>query len=198
MKNLMPISIDVYNLLLSKGVKEDEILTVINNIQRDIEEHFEVDIEIEEQYFNLLQDIVWYNFERKDTTTLQDIGRLYPSFMTAFDDSDELKYEDISNVKSNLEDIKKKLNKNTCYLVQLSGKDELFQDKSSKIFYIDKRKEKQIDKEKRQKNSITCVIQEDLNSYHMEKIKINNVIDTLLLGIEKAERNHSKIVINFI
>ena len=70
MKNLMPISTKVYNLLTGEGIQEEEILEVMNNIQRDIAEHFEVKIDIEEQYFNLLQDIVWYNLERKEKRKL--------------------------------------------------------------------------------------------------------------------------------
>ena len=54
MKNLMPISTKVYNLLIGEGIQEEEILEVMNNIQRDIAEHFEVKIDIEEQYFNLV------------------------------------------------------------------------------------------------------------------------------------------------
>ena len=53
MKNLMPISTKVYNLLIGEGIQEEEILEVMNNIQRDIAEHFEVKIDIEEQYFNV-------------------------------------------------------------------------------------------------------------------------------------------------
>ena len=198
MKNLMPISTKVYNLLIDEGIKEEEILEVINNIQRDIAEHFEVKINIEEQYFNLLQDVVWYNLEREEKSNITDIGRLYPSFMYLCDDGNEIKYEEINGLKNNLIDIKNKLNNNICYLVQLSGAEKLFEDKNSKVFYIDKRNDKKEEKIKREQNSITCLIQEDIKSYHMENIKINTVIDVLIGAIEKAEKNKSKIVINFI
>lgn len=198
MKNLMPISTKVYNLLLDEGIKEEEILEVINNIQRDIAEHFEVKINIEEQYFNLLQDVVWYNLERKEKSSIVDIGRLYPSFMYLCDNGNEIKYEEINGLKNNLIDIKNKLNNNICYLVQLSGAEKLFEDKNSKVFYIDKRNDKKEEKIKREQNSITCLIQEDIKSYHMENIKINTVIDVLMGAIEKAEKDKSKIVINFI
>lgn len=198
MKNLMPISTKVYNLLIGEGIQEEEILEVMNNIQRDIAKHFEVKIDIEEQYFNLLQDIVWYNLERKEKRNITDIGRLYPSFMYLCDNGNEIPYEEINGLKNNLIDIKKKLNDSICYLVQLSGAEKLFEDKNSKVFYIDKRKNKKEEKEKRETNSITCVIQEDIKSYHMENIKINTVIDVLIGAIEKAEKNKSKIVINFI
>ena len=68
MKNLMPISTKVYNLLIGEGIQEEEILEVMNNIQRDIAEHFEVKIDIEEQYFNLLQDIIILCTSNKDYT----------------------------------------------------------------------------------------------------------------------------------
>ena len=188
MKNLMPISTKVYNLLIGEGIQEEEILEVMNNIQRDIAEHFEVKIDIEEQYFNLLQDIVWYNLERKEKRNI----------MYLCDNGNEKPYEEINGLKNNLIDIKKKLNDSICYLVQLSGAEKLFENKSSKVFYIDKRKNKKEEKAKRETNSITCVIQEDIKSYHMENIKINTVIDVLIGAIEKAEKNKSKIVINFI
>ena len=194
----MPISTKVYNLLIGEGIQEAEILEVMNNIQRDIAEHFEVKIDIEEQYFNLLQDIVWYNLERKEKRNITDIGRLYTSFMYLCDNGNEIPYEEINGLKNNLIDIKKKLNDSICYLVQLSGAEKLFEDKSSKVFYIDKRKNKKEEKAKRETNSITSVIQEDIKSYHMENIKINTVIDVLIGAIEKAEKNKSKIVINFI
>ena len=114
------------------------------------------------------------------------------------DNGNEIPYEEINGLKNNLIDIKKKLNDSICYLVQLSGAEKLFEDKSSKVFYIDKRKNKKEEKAKRETNSITCVIQEDIKSYHMENIKINTVIDVLIGAIEKAEKNKSKIIINFI
>ena len=45
---------------------------------------------------------------------------------------------------------------------------------------------------------ITCVIKEQVSVYKMEEIKLNNVIDTLLDAIEKAEKNHSNIEVTFL
>ena len=36
MKNLMPISTDVYDLLIDKGIKENEVIDVLKNILSDI------------------------------------------------------------------------------------------------------------------------------------------------------------------
>ena len=159
MKNLMPISTDVYDLLIDKGIKENEVIDVLKNILSDITSHYSVQIKLEENYFNMLQDIV--------------------------------------SVSDNLKDIKEKLK--DCYIVQLTGPNALFENPFTKIRYVDKRKNKQIQKSVRKtKNMITCVIKEQVIVYKMEEIKLNNVIDTLLDAIEKAEKNHSNIEVTFL
>ena len=84
MKNLMPISTDVYDLLMDKGIKENEVIDVLKNILSDITSHYSVQIKLEENYFNMLQDIVWYNLEKQDENDLSNVGRMYPSFQSLF------------------------------------------------------------------------------------------------------------------
>lgn len=197
MKNLMPISTDVYDLLIDKGIKENEVIDVLKNILSDITSHYSVQIKLEENYFNMLQDIVWYNLEKQDENDLSNVGRMYPSFQSLFDVENKLEYKDIVSVSDNLKDIKEKLK--DCYIVQLTGPNVLFENPFTKIRYVDKRKNKQIQKSVRKtKNMITCVIKEQVIVYKMEEIKLNNVIDTLLDAIEKAEKNHSNIEVTFL
>ena len=197
MKNLMPISTDVYDLLMDKGIKENEVIDVLKNILSDITSHYSVQIKLEENYFNMLQDIVWYNLEKQDENDLSNVGRMYPSFQFLFDVENKLEYKDIVSVSDNLKDIKEKLK--DCYIVQLTGPNALFENPFTKICYVDKRKNKQIQKSvHKTKNMITCVIKELVSVYKMEEIKLNNVIDTLLDAIEKAEKNHSNIEVTFL
>lgn len=197
MKNLMPISTDVYDLLIDKGIKENEVIDVLKNILSDITSHYSVQVELEENYFNMLQDIVWYNLEKQDENDLSNVGRIYPSFQSLFDVENKLEFKDIVSVSDNLKSIKEKLK--DCYIVQLTGPNELFEKPSTKIYYVDKRKNKKIQKSvKKTKNMITCVIKEQVSVYKMEEIKLNNVIDTLLDAIEKAEKNHSNIEVTFL
>ena len=197
MQNLMPISGKVYDLLIKEGITEEHILEVINNIQRDIESHYAVKLVIEEAYFNLTKDIIWYNLERADhLNTLEDFGSKYTHFMTLFDDGNEIRYDELIEVLTDVQRIKKDL-KGSCNLVHLTGNEELFELKT-KVHFIDKRKNKQIEKKRKEKNSLVCTVSEELSAYKMEEIKINSLLETLIEGLEKALKNHSKVTVTFV
>lgn len=197
MQNLMPISGKVYDLLIKEGIAEEHILEVINNIQRDIESHYAVKLVIEEAYFNLAKDMIWYNLERADhLNTLEDFGSKYKHFMNLFDNGNEILYDELVEVLTDVQRIKKDLN-GSCNLAQLTGNEELFELKA-KVHFIDKRKDKQIEKKKKEKNSLVCTVSEELSAYKMEEIKINSLLETLIEGLEKALRNHSKVTVTFV
>jgi hypothetical protein len=193
----MPISGKVYDLLIKEGIAEEHILEVINNIQRDIESHYAVKLVIEEAYFNLTKDMIWYNLERADhLNTLEDFGSKYKRFMNLFDNGNEILYDELIEVLTDVQRIKRDLNGN-CNLVQLTGNEELFELKT-KVYFIDKRKDKQIEKKKKEKNSLVCTVSEELSAYKMEEIKINSLLETLIEGLEKALKNHSKVTVTFV
>lgn len=197
MQNLMPTTTKVYDLLIAEGVAEEDILEVINNIQRDIEEHYAVRIIIEENYFNMLKDMVWYNLERgKHKKTLADFGSKYRWFMELFDEANEIKYDDLIEVLTCVERIKKDLRPEH-NLVQLLGSEKLFSLKAN-VYFIDKRENKGNDKSKREKDSVTCIIKESMSAYKLEEIKINSLIDSLIEALQKALKNHSKVVAEFV
>lgn len=197
--NLMPISQKVYDLLLKNNIKEYEVSSVLKNVYNDIVNNSIIHIKIEEMYFNMLKDIVWYNLERKENADdLKDFGSKYQSFMFCCDSTNIINASDVESIKNELVDIKKKLGDNKILLVQLTGKEELFVI-DSKVHFIDKRQTLEKTHTKRKsKEMLSCVIQDSLNAFEMEKIKINSVIDSLIKACEQSLKNSSMIGVDFI
>ena len=103
-----------------------------------------------------------------------------------------------NNMVKDIADIKKKLGDNKILLVQLTGKEELFVI-DSKVHFIDKRQTLEKTHTKRKsKEMLSCVIQDSLNAFEMEKIKINSVIDSLIKACEQSLKNSSMIGVDFI
>lgn len=198
MKNLMPISTKVLELLKNEGIEEYEYISVINNIKNNIESALEEVVELEDVYFNLTRDIVWYNFERDGMhDTLVDYGAKFPKFMHICDNDDFIIQEDFEGLYNELKKINELLNtKENIFFVTLNGKDELF-NKETKIHFIDKRKDKQEKRKKKNKNELICYIKEDLSCYKMEEIKVFMIVEKLLSAIEKAREKKSKIRVEF-
>lgn len=196
--NLTPIANKVVSLLEQNGIQEYELLSVLSNIFHDCKNNMVTTVSIEESYFNLLKDMVWYNFERKDnSSTLEDFGKTYKCFMFSCDEENVIQFESIENIKMELLDIKDKLEKTDALLVQLSGNEDLFNTKAT-IHFVDKRKNSVKKNTRKKKNELLCVINDSLSAHKMEQIKINSVIDELLLSLEKAEKNHTELRIEFI
>ena len=198
MKNLMPISTKVLDLLKQEGIEESEYISVINNIKNNIENSLEEVLTLEDVYFNLTRDIVWYNLERKNNAdTLVDYGSVYEKFMHLCDNGDYIEKDDFEHLYADAKRINEQLNtKSNIFFVTLSGKDDLF-NKETKIHFIDKRKEKQVSKSKKQKNMLVCYIKEDLSCYKMEEIKVYMVIENIMKAIENAIEKKSKIRVEF-
>ena len=194
MKNLTPISIKIKDFLLSQGIKEEEILDVLGNIYRNIYDNYSVDVEIEDVYFNLVRDTVWYNLERSDGEyTLASYGKHFPVFMNMCEDGNEV--SELSELYRELKKINEYFNTRKIYICTISGGDIHF-NKDSKIRFLDKRENKI---EKKTKGDLVCMIKEDMSAYKMEEIKIYSVIETLMQAIEKADkRKIDKLVIKFI
>ena len=117
--------------------------------------------------------------------------------MFSCDEENVIQFESIENIKMELLDIKDKLEKTDALLVQLSGNEDLFNTKAT-IHFVDKRKNSVKKNTRKKKNELLCVINDSLSAHKMEQIKINSVIDELLLSLEKAEKNHTELRIEFI
>ena len=196
--SLNDINKDIYDVFVKHDIKEHEMLTVYKNCYRDFEMNFISVITIEEKYFNILRDIIWYNFEHKNEKDLSMVGNVFPHFMSLFDEINEIKYDDVDVVANELKDIKKKIGNKNVYVVNLSGKEEAFNNINTKVNFIDKRKEKQFTNDKTSSKEITCYVYDELALKHMDVIKINNLIDTLLDALDRAKKNESKIGVEFI
>ena len=196
--SLNDINKDIYDVFVKHDIKEHEMLTVYKNCYRDFEMNFISVITIEEKYFNMLRDIIWCNFEHKNEKDLSAVGSVFSNFMFLFDESNEIKYDDIDAIANELKDIKKKVSNKNVYIVKLIGREEAFNDNKKKINFVDKRKEKQFTNDKTSSKEITCYVYDELALKHMDVIKINNLIDTLLDALDRAKKNESKIGVEFI
>ena len=131
MKNLTPISIKIKDFLLSQGIKEEEILDVLGNIYRNIYDNYSVDVEIEDVYFNLVRDTVWYNLERSDGEyTLASYGKHFPVFMNMCEDGNEV--SELSELYRELKKINEYFNTRKIYICTISGGDIHFNKDSKK------------------------------------------------------------------
>lgn len=197
--NLNDTSKKIYELLISLGIKENEILSVIENCYSDFKNNYVIDVEIEELYFNSLRDILWYNIERNEHKfTLEDFGSKFITFMNLCNNNSLILNDDIHSLFNELNDIKKIVNDTNTYLSSLTGNDDLFDDNSIAIKIIDNRHKKLEQSNQIIGKHIYCHIYESLSCYKMKLIKINALIDSLLFAIQKAERNKSYIKVKFI
>ena len=195
---MMPITQKIYKTLKQENIKEQEMLTVLRNVYHDLESHSESKVTVEELYFNIMKDVIWYNFERqKNADTLKDFGTKYKNIMFCCDEDNCVPLDKVGALREELKEVRKKLTNNDVLLTQLVGNEESF-DNDTKVHYLDKRKQTLIPYSKKPQGAITCIIKESLNSFKMEQIKINSVIDTLLTAIEKAEENKSNVIVEFI
>lgn len=196
--NLTPIAKKVVTLLEDNGIHEYELLSVLSNIFHDCKNNITTSVSIEEIYFNLLKDMVWYNIERKNNEdTLESFGKTYKHFMFSCDEENIINFDDVSSIKSELIDIKEKFSNTDVLFVQLSGNENLFST-NAKIHFIDKRKDSIKKNTRKKKDELLCVIKDSLSAHKMEQIKINSVIEELILSLEKAEKNHTELRIEFI
>ena len=77
-ESLMPMSKAMYELMKKEGIEDREMGSVLQNVRTDILNNSMSRVRLEEVYFNLLKDIVWYNFEREENAeSLKDIGKKY-------------------------------------------------------------------------------------------------------------------------
>ena len=187
-KNLMPISIKILDVLKEEKIQDEEILKVLKNIYNNIASATSYIVDIEEQYFNLLKDTIWYNLEKGSTKTLSNYGSKYITFMNAFEDENILKNEDMDSFLKNLKEIKLKLNDNSI-LASLSGAEELFVP-TAPVYFVGQ-------KSKKKKNSVICRAENVIGSCHMEKIKLFSILDSFIEKAEKALQTGGYIEVNF-
>jgi hypothetical protein len=188
-KFLTPISIKIVNILEKEGIEDNDILTVLKNIYNNIASATNHVVEIEDQYYNLLKDTVWYNLEKGTEKTLSNYGSKYITFMNAFNESNIIKNEDLDSFLKNLKDIKTKLT-DYSILASLSGSEELFKPETS-VYFIGQ-------KGKKKKNSVICTAKNSLGSCEMEKIKLMGILDSLIDNATKAQATGGYIEANFI
>lgn len=191
--NLNEINQDIYEVFEKHNISEHEMLSVYKNCLKDFEMNFQIYLQIEDKYLNMLRDIVWYNFEKEDENDLSKWGTKYHNFMFLFEETNEISYEEISSLIKELTDIKKRLSNKNVYVAALVGDPHLFEDENSKIDFIDKRKTKILKKKKISSKNIICYVSEDILSYDIDKIKIFSLIDVFLEALKKAQNSNTKI-----
>jgi len=187
-KNLMPISIKVLDVLKEEQVQDEDVLEVLKNVYNNIAAATSYSIDVEEVYFNLLKDTVWYNLEKGSTKTLSNYGSKYITFMNAFENDNIVRNEDIDSFLKNLKDIKSKLN-NDSILASLSGSEDLFV-QTAPVYFVGQ-------KAKKKKNSVICRAENAIGSCHMEKIKLFSILDGFIEKSEKALQTGGYIEVNF-
>lgn len=196
--NLIDINKKIYDLLISNGIKEEEMLSVIKNCKSNFENTFKITFTISEKYFNMLRDTIWFNLERNDNLqTLKDYGKKFPILMHLCDKENIIKNEDVISLINEMKHIKTIFEVNEIFVVNLTGTSELFDDTESKVCLCDKRKIKKIAKNKVDHNMITCFIFENIKSYHEQNIKINSLINGLMKCLNDASKKDVYIDINF-
>lgn len=179
---------EILKLLKSHSFKETEYIEVLTNVQNEINVILSEKVEIEETFFNILKDMIWYNFEKEKEYTLINWGKKYPHIQHCCDNDNVINVEELQPLYEELQDIKKKF-ENNVLLVQLAGAENLFTQDA--YVYIPKQNEHKL-------NCIVCNVKDSLHSYAMEKIKIFTVINDLLTIIEKASKRNVKVEVNFI
>ncbi len=197
-EHLNDINKEIYEIFKNYGIEEHEMLSVYKNCFNDFELNFQVSLQIENKYLNMIRDTVWYNFEHRDEKDLSRWGSVFSHFMFMCDDDDFIEYEEVHPIIGELNDIKTRINSERTFIACLAGSDELFNDKNSKINFIDKRKQRLFENDKINSKEITCYVSEEIGSYEFEKIKINSLIDEFLNVLRRAETNQSRIGVSFI
>ena len=191
--NLNEINQDIYDVFEKHNITEQEMLTVYKNCLKDFEMNFQIYVQIEDKYLNMLRDIIWYNFERNDENNLSRWGSVYKNFMFLFEETNKIEYDELDALINELTDIKKRLSQKNIYATMLVGKDSLFEDANSQVDFIDKRKDKKITNKEISSKHIICYVSEDIASYDIDKIKLYSLVDVLLETLKKAKANNSKV-----
>lgn len=196
--NLTPMAKKVVTLLKENGIEECDLLNVLSNIFHDCKNNITLTISIEENYYNLLKDMVWYNLERKNNNnTLIDFGTQYKRFMFSCEEDNVINNEDVGVMKWELINIREKFSKKDILLINLSGNENDFNEKTP-IHFVDKRKDSSKKNTRKKKDELLCVIKDSLSAYKMEQIKINSLLNEMISALEKAEANNTEVRIDFI
>lgn len=112
------ISNEIYKLLKSKNIQDDEILFIIENVYNELETklwHIMNNVNINILYN--LKDIVWYNLEHLPNngehigvSSLKYLGKEFPNLLSFCSNNNFLKYEFIKNLLNELLIIKNNWN----------------------------------------------------------------------------------------
>lgn len=200
-ESLMPMSKAMYELMKKEGIEDREMGSVLQNVRTDILNNSMSRVRLEEVYFNLLKDIVWYNFEREENAeSLKDIGKKYPHFQVCCDESDEIQNSELEPLKKELKDIRKKIANKTTLLARLIVTKSILEEvtpNDTPVYYIDKRTG-ETTPSKRYRGSIACEVNDSVCGYKLEHIKLNALIDSLLAAIDKGINNQSSVQVVFM
>ena len=195
---LMPMAQNILETFESENVSEDKYMEILMNVYNDFKKQKDLHVELEEVCFNMLKDIVWFNFE-KETDTLQEFGKTYSNFMFCCDKELYVYPENIEGLLKELQDISKKIKGKNVTKVDLIGNEKLFV-KDTIVKVVDKREEIKTKTKRKSKKEIVCMVRGYLNSFdfEMEKIKIDALLKQFIAQLQLGKKYNEKVRIDFI